>query len=102
MNRPTVSQADIQKHIEFTNESGECITSGVSGHKERLLMIQVGTELRMSRKTDWLSSVEGRLFEVSKLTKGMRLHCCVSQVWRGQTISSAFQAVTMTRGWKVK
>jgi len=23
INRPTVSQADIQKHIEFTNESGE-------------------------------------------------------------------------------
>lgn len=25
MNRPTVSQADIQKHIEFTNESGELL-----------------------------------------------------------------------------
>lgn len=23
VNRPTVSQADIQKHIDFTNESGE-------------------------------------------------------------------------------
>lgn len=26
INRPTVSQADIQKHIAFTNESGESST----------------------------------------------------------------------------
>ena len=26
VNRPTVSQADIQKHIEFTNESGKLLT----------------------------------------------------------------------------
>jgi vacuolar protein-sorting-associated protein 4 len=31
INRPTVSQADIQKHIAFTNESGELFLLGFVG-----------------------------------------------------------------------
>ena len=50
MNRPTVSQADIQKHIEFTNESGKhhfCCPSPTE--EESTDMIKVEMEPRKHR-----------------------------------------------------